>query len=192
MYNSALFLLSFLMPILIGCTVPRGTTTGSLSRPSPPTSIPLLRSSVQKEESQFENPVRFLGIQERHTGNPYNRYFLRSWVNKTSGEVNHQLYVSDYYSGSWAFWTQANSQDAQPLEFVSISRDVVDCGSSVGCLYSEHLGVTIPDTTLKAHQNSFAVKFYAKTGKEMVITLTSLQIRQQLKAIDDFQAAKKN
>jgi hypothetical protein len=112
-------------------------------------------------------------------------------VNKTNGQVKHQLYVSDYYQGSWVFWSRANSQDAQPLEFVSISRDIIYCGSHVGCSYSEQLGATIPDTILKTHQDGFSVKFYANTGKEMVTTLTSQQIRQQLKAIEDFQASMK-
>jgi hypothetical protein len=32
------------------------------------------------------------------------------------------------------------------------------------------------------------VKFYAKTGKEMVITLTTEQIQKQLKAIEDYKS----
>jgi len=92
----------------------------------------------------------------------------------------------------WVIWSRANTQDAQQLEFVSIRRAVISCGSYTGCSYSEDFGATIPDTILKARLDGFSVKFYAQTGKEMVITLTSQQIRQQLKAIEDFQAAKKN
>jgi hypothetical protein len=35
------------------------------------------------------------------------------------------------------------------------------------------------------------VKFYADTGQDLVIHLTSQQIQQQLKAIEDFQASRK-
>jgi len=92
----------------------------------------------------------------------------------------------------WVIWSRANTQDAQQLEFVSIRRAVISCGSYTGCSYAEDFGATIPDTILKTHLDGFSVKFYAQTGKEMVITLTSQQIRQQLKAIEDFQATKKN
>jgi hypothetical protein len=44
---------------------------------------------------------------------------------------------------------------------------------------------------LRAYQGGLSVKFYAETGTEMVIHLTSQQIQQQLKAIEDFQAASK-
>jgi hypothetical protein len=163
---------------------PSTTTTGSSSSPS-------LGTSVQVENSQFESFVKFQGIEERYPGSEFNSYLLRSWVNKTNNQAKHQLYVSNYYNGSWTVWVNANSQDAQPLEFVSISRDVIFCGADTGCSYSEQFGATIPDTMLKTHQDGFSVKFYAKTGKEMVITLTSQQIRQQLKAIEAFQASNK-
>jgi hypothetical protein len=146
---------------------------------------------VKVEDSQFESSARFLGIEEHYPGYETNYYFLRSFLNKTSGKVTHQLYVSNFYDGSWVIWTNANGEDAQPLEFSSLSREVLSCASSPGCLYTEDFVAVIPDTTLKTHQDGYSVKFYAKTGKEMVITLTPNQIAQQLKAIEDFQASKK-
>ena len=191
MYKSTLFLLGFFMAMLIGCQTPSSTTTAQSSSPPPQTYIPQPPPpSVKIEDSKFENTVTFVGIQKSYGDDKYNKYFLRSWLHKTSDEVRHQLYVSDYYKGDWEFWSRANSQDAQPLEFVSISRDVIYCGSYGGCSHAESFGALIPDAILKAHQDSFTVKFYAKSGKEMVITLTSQQIQMQLKAIEDFQASK--
>jgi hypothetical protein len=163
MYKSAPFLLSSLMALLIGCNTPSSTTP----RPS---SSPPLQNYVKLEDSQFESSAKFLGIKERFPGNEYNHYFLRSFVNKTNGQVSHQLYVSTFYSGSWVFWFGANSEDTRPLEFIAISRKVVYCGSYVGCSYTEDFGALIPDTALKTHRNGFSVKFYAKTGREMIIT----------------------
>jgi hypothetical protein len=144
---------------------------------------------VKVEDSQFEQSATFLGSEAKWKNDPSSSYFLRSWVDKTSGAVKHQLYVGDYYNGSWIFWDRVNSQDAQPLEFVPITRRVVGCYSTIGCYYEETFGVSIPDAMLKAHQDGFMVKFYAKTGNELILPVTSQQIRQQLKAIDAYQTS---
>jgi hypothetical protein len=76
------------------------------------------------------------------------------------------------------------------LEFIAVSREVVSCRSSVGCSYSENFAVAIPDSMLREHQDGLEVKFYSKAGREMVLKVTARQIRMQLKAIDDFLAAR--
>lgn len=193
MYKPTLLLLCFFMALLMGCQASYSPPPQTVI-PPPSTAIrPPPPASVKVEDSKFENAVTFIGIEGRHVGNQYNRYFLRSFMNKKSGQVAHQLYVSDHYDGYWEIWSRANSEDAQPLEFVSISRDVVYCGSGyAGCSLSEVFGAFIPDTDLRTHQDGYSVKFYAKSGKQMVIRLSSEQIRKQLKAIDDFQITKKD
>ena len=176
------FLFSFLMVTLLGCAV----------RELPPSSPPL-QTAVKVEESPSESFTTFLGIKQPYPGDASNNYFLRSVVEKTSGQVAHQLYVANYYRSSegWIVWSRANGEDAQPLEFVSIHRGVISCGADVGCALEEDFGAVIPDPKLRAYQGGFSVKFYAETGKELVIQLTSQQIQQQLKAIEDFQASSK-
>jgi hypothetical protein len=107
--------------------------------------------------------------------------------------IAHQLHVANYYRSSegWIVWSRANGEDAQPLEFVSIHRGVLSCGADSGCALEEEFGAVIPDTMLRAYQGGFSVKFYADTGQDLVIHLTSQQIQQQLKAIEDFQASRK-
>jgi hypothetical protein len=177
-----LFLCSFLMVTLLGCTVRE-----------PPPSTPPLQDAVKVEQSQSESFTTFLGIKQPYPGDASNNYFLRSVVEKTSGQVAHQLYVANYYRSSegWIVWSRANGEDAQPLEFVAIHRGVLSCGADIGCALEEDFGAVIPDTMLRAYPGGFSVQFYAETGKELVIHLTSQQIQQQLKAIDDFQAASK-
>src|SRR5215471_5971720 len=101
--------------------------------------------------------------------------------------------IVDYYKSSegWRVWSRANGEDTQPLEFVSVHRGVLSCGADSGCALEEDFGAVIPDTMLRAYQGGFSVKFSAETGQEMVIHLTSQQIQQQLKAIEDFQASRK-
>jgi hypothetical protein len=176
------FLCSFLMVTLLGCAVRE-----------PPPSSPPLQDAVKVEQSQSESFTTFLGIKQPYPGDASNTYFLRSVVEKTSGQVAHQLYVVNYYRSSegWIVWSRANGEDAQPLEFVAIHRGVLSCGADSGCALEEEFGAVIPDTMLRAYQGGFSVKFSAEAGQEMVLHLTSQQIQQQLKAIEDFQASRK-
>jgi hypothetical protein len=176
------FLFSFLMVTVMGCAVRE-----------PPPSSTRPQTAVKVEESQSESIATFLGIKQPYPGDESNNYFLRSVVEKTSGQVAHQLYVANYYRSSkgWILWSRADGEDAQPLEFVAIHHGVISCGTDIGCALEEDFGAVIPDPMLRAYQGGLSVKFYAETGTEMVIHLTSQQIQQQLKAIEDFQAASK-
>ena len=176
------FLCSVLMVTLLGCAV----------RALPPDSPPP-QTAVKVEESPSESVTTFLGIKQPYPGDASNTYFLRSVVEKTNGQVAHQLYVANYYrsSAGWIVWSRAHGEDAQPLEFVAIHRGVLACGADSGCALEEEFGAVIPDTMLRASQSGFSVKFYAETGQELVLHLTSQQIQQQLKAIEDFQASRK-
>ena len=176
------FLCSVLTVTLLGCAV----------HERPPSSPPL-QPAVKVEESPSESFATVLGIKQPYPGDASNTYFLRSVVEKTNGQVAHQLYVANSYRSSegWIVWSQANGEDAQPLEFVAIHRGVISCSAGSGCALEEDFGAVIPDTVLRAHQGGFSVKFSAETGQEMVIHLTAQQIQQQLKAIDDFQASRK-
>jgi hypothetical protein len=175
-------LCSVLMVTLLGCAV----------HERPPASPPP-QTAVKVEESQSESVATFLGSKQPYPGDASNTYFLRSVVEKTSGQVAHQLYVVNYYRSSegWIVWSRANGEDAQPLEFVAIHRGVLSCGADSGCALEEEFGAVIPNTMLRAYQGGFSVKFSAEAGQEMVLHLTSQQIQQQLKAIEDFQASRK-
>lgn len=144
------------------------------------------RRTVAIEDSQFEPTITIRGTEQRFNGSAFNDLFLRSWVAKSDGEVSHQIYVLDHYSGDWKFWSRANSQDATPLEFTQISRDVGSC--SAGCDFWESFGVTVADSTLRSHRTGYAVKVYARSGDSMVLTVTGDQIAAQLAAVDSLAA----
>jgi len=178
------------MALLIGCQASYSPPPRTSITPPPPTAVrPPPPTSVKVEDSKFEDAATFIGIQEHPDRNT--EYLLRSWVDKKSGQVTHQVYVANFYHGDWIFWSRANSEDAQPLQFVPIKQEVVTCDEFSRCSHSEHFAALIPDTVLRTHQDGFSVKFYGKTGKEMILRLTPQQIRQQLKVIEDFQAQRR-
>jgi len=53
-------------------------------------------------------------------GEPIHSYMLRSWVDKSTFAVAHQLYVSDYYEGEGLrLSNRAMNSDANSLEFTN-------------------------------------------------------------------------
>jgi hypothetical protein len=63
---------------------------------------------MQVQDSQFEKAVEFQGVERKignetgfSVGNSSAR--LRSWMDKATGTVVHQLYVANYYRGGWRF-----------------------------------------------------------------------------------------
>jgi hypothetical protein len=148
-----------------------------------------LRLTPQIESSEFETSTKITGVEARLSENdPWSRQFLRSWIDKKTGEVTHQLYVFQSYAGDWRFWQGANGEDAQSLPFTEISRDVGSCAH--GCTLYESFGVSLPDTLLRAHAAGYRVKAYAKSGLTMVVFVSPEQIASQLQAVASAKAAK--
>lgn len=148
------------------------------------TPIPAPRAAVQVEGSRFESSIKVLGIEGVQPGSRFNRFYLRSWIYRNPAGVSHELYVQDFYDGDWKYWSRANSQDAEGLPFTSIARDVVGCGTITGCSFSESFEAAISDSVLRAHRGGYGVKFYARSGAPLVITLSAEQIGAQLRAVD--------
>lgn len=186
-YIPAAFAVSTIFATLVGCAPP--TNSGSYSGGTSATSY--APKIVQVEESQFEPTIRFVGIPQEFAPRSLNGTFsrewrLRSWLDKQSGKVKHQLYVTDIYNGKeWRFWVRANDQNASNLNFTSIDKTVISCSRYSGCGYAETFGVDIDDTSLRsAKDQQYCTKFYARNGESEVICLSTSQIAAQIQAID--------
>lgn len=110
-------------------------------------------------------------------------FVLRSWVDRRSKAVSHQLYVQHRYRADWKFWQSANDEGAKALKFSSISRDVGSCARST-CEHTESFGVDVADSVIRLNPNGYSVKFYAKNGETMIVQINAAQMRAQFSAID--------
>lgn len=145
----------------------------------------LSRVKVRIEDDQFERVTRIVGPSVSERGATH---FLRSFVLSGRSPTSHQFYVIDRYGGDWKFWRRA-AAPGYPLEFTEISRDVGSCRN--GCTLTESFAAEIPDSLLRASRDSLAVKFYAKSGDQMVLVLRPVQIAAQLAAVDSVVAAQR-
>src|SRR5262249_35626897 len=78
-----------------------------------------------------------------------NFYCLRSFIDRRTGEVEHQLYVSDSYSGAPRRWNAARDGAGLPLRFIEIGRNEITCDG--GCSYLEEFAASIPESELRAN-----------------------------------------
>jgi hypothetical protein len=118
----------------------------------------------------------FLGVPET------NFYCLRSFVDRRTGETEHQLYVSDSYYGKERRWDAARDGAGRSLRFVEIGREEITCDG--GCSYAEEFAASIPESELRANPRDLTVTFTARSGAEKTISLSGSQIRAQLAAVD--------
>jgi len=134
---------------------------------------------------------RFIGIigtRAQHSppflGVPQTNFFcLRSFVDSQTGETQHQLYVSDSYSGAERRWKEARNDAGHPLRFIEIGRNEITCDG--GCSYLEEFAAAIPESELRASPQGLTVVFLAASGAEKRISVSAAQISAQLAAVND-------
>jgi hypothetical protein len=146
---------------------------------------PTAGAQVMVEQSQFEPHVIVRGPAYGVATSPNTVRFLRSFIDRQSGIVTHQLYVRDAYrAASWRSWEHANDEEAHPLELVPIFTDVDNCSGRGGCAYVEEVGVVLPDSGLRGHPAGYAIKLYARNGESLVVPIADHEIAPVLRAVD--------
>lgn len=165
-------------------------TSTEVTNSGQPAGGPRLDPRVKVENTEFDKHIKVIGFTEKHGPDygsvPVRLFFIRSWIDKKSFKVAHQIYISDYYEGrGWTFWNGASDQDANTLNFDSIDRSVGSCAGGGGCQHFETFGVSVSDDYLRAKQETgFRIQIRAKSGETKVITIGPTQIRSQLATID--------
>lgn len=163
--------------VLIACAQvrpPEGPAQpGAVAAPAPEDPSPRFIGVIGTRD---QHAPPFLGVPET------NFYCLRSFVDRQTGETQHQLYVSDSYFGTERRWNAARDGTGHPLRFIEIGRNEITCEE--GCSYLEEFAATLPESELRANPQGMAVIFFSATGDQKRILLSDAQISAQLAAID--------
>jgi len=168
-----------------------GSALAACAQLAPPESAqPKAAGEAQVVAARQDLPQRFIGLigtRAQHAplflGVPEtNFYCLRSFVDRQNGETQHQLYVSDSYSGAERGWNAARDGTGHPLRFVEITREEITCDG--GCSYAEEFAAIIPEPELRASPQGLAVTFTGRSGAEKTISVSGGQITAQLAAVD--------
>lgn len=181
------------LPFALGGCVDPSTTGGAIGQGASPQ---LASQTVQIDDSQFEQSVRFLGIEQRQRfgfsmrgSDLLHTWFLRSWMDRNTGRIHHQAYIAiAYESNGWRFYNRVNDDSARSLDFVSIYRDVISCSGRSGiCSYDETFGATVPDEALRqavSQGRSYCVRASARDGSNWTGCFPVEVVRAQLAEID--------
>jgi len=141
-----------------------------------------LRKEVSVVTDEFEPFITINGIEDYIGDDLKGAFFLRSFINKKTKDVTHQLYIYCTYHWNWRFYNSAHLSGGKALEFTEIRRDF-NCTDGI-CTYYEHFGADISDEFLRKNTEGFSVKISAKSGDNAVINVKSNQVIEQLKEID--------
>ena len=178
--------------VLPGC---RPTNQAARPHDGPPTGRDkdnAVENGVTIEDDAKKSRIRFIGTKApygRGTGGA-NVYLLRSWLDRATGELSHQVYVTDrYLAASTRNWSRATGAKGERLKFNKIDTQLENC-SPAGCPRLEAFGAGIDDGALRAAAGrGFTIEFAAEDGSKESITLTPEQITNQLEAIDHKRAS---
>lgn len=184
--------------LLVGCVPQQPLVTAGTWSSSGPISRVMGRTTVGIEDSQFEPHIRFLGIEDLFDsgfspgpGENYRKFFIRSWMNRQTSNVNHQFYWTIMYRDyEWRFYNRINDERARSLRFTAINRNVVTCagGAQSGiCTFSETVGADLDEAVMRAavrENRSYCVRIFARSGMANDACLTPTMMREQLAATD--------
>lgn len=146
------------------------------------------RDSVEIHRDDFSSQIEYLGVTKQINAESISdegvNYFLRSFENTESGNIEHQIYVDIYYmSSSWRYYQRAAYEGGDDADFVQINRDVVTCTSGI-CAFNEVFGIQVPHGVLMENIDGLRLKAYAQSGNEFIIELSEEQITAQLNALE--------
>lgn len=142
---------------------------------------------VTVKDDQFSKEVVIVGWGNYVNNNPWGGIFrdwrLRSFVDKETHAVSHQLYVDIHYDDEYQYFNSAADDTARDLEVLRIDHSS-EC-PRITCTHYETVGITIDDATLRARAaQGIQVKLSARRGSQFIMTLSPEQIGLQLAAID--------
>lgn len=134
---------------------------------------------------QFSKAVEIFGwgTYDNPFGGIDRNWRLRSWVDKDTRQVTHQIYVELSYQMEYQYFREAADDTARSLPVLVIDRSSL-C-PHYDCTHFETIGVAIDDETLRARAaKGFRVKISARRGAELILPISPTQIGLQLAAVD--------
>ncbi|HEV2301073.1 MAG TPA: hypothetical protein VGR91_05830 [Stellaceae bacterium] len=156
-------------------------------KPQSPTAEKAATPVVVVREDVSARYIEFIGPKilyaEPFLGVPDTNYFaLRSWLDKRTGVVTHQLYVSESYVGARRTWQSARDGKGDPLPIAAIGNHKIACRPS--CSYTDDFAATLPDALLRGSPGGLAVTFVAQGGSLKTIAVPAEVVQVELATID--------
>ncbi len=166
---------------LAGCTA-MTTTERDLSSPG--------QNGIAVREDLSGRFVALIGprIQDDppYLGVPRTNYScLRTLIDRKTGEMAQQLYVSASYEANHD-WDAAHDHAGRTLTFLPISRLPIACTGTDKCAYAEEFAAKFPESLLNENPRGFSVTFADRAGHTQTIAVTAAQVAAQQAALAQY------
>jgi hypothetical protein len=141
----------------------------------------VVRQDVSRRYIEFIGPKMpyakpFLGV-------PDTNYFaLRSWLDRRTGAITHQLYVSESYFGPRRHWASARDQVGDPLPVAAIGSHEIACNPA--CSYSDDVAASLSDALLQKSRGGLAVTFIGEGGRQKTIVVPAALVEVELATVE--------
>jgi hypothetical protein len=110
---------------------------------------------------------------------------LRTLIDRKTGEVAQQLYVTASYDGNHD-WDAAHDSAGRPLVFLPISRFQIACTGKDKCSYAEEFAAKFPESELTENAGGFSVTFSDHAGQMQTIAVSAAQVAAQQAALAQY------
>jgi hypothetical protein len=141
-------------------------------------------ANTRVKDDAFSQTIEFDGPVSRNQPlfGDWIEFGLRSWMDRSTRTVEHQLYVDiEYQGGSQRHYEWAADNAAESLSVVKIDHSQTRCKD---CQRSETVGIALQEAKLIGGLTQpYAVKLSAKSSDTAVMTIGTALIRGQLLAI---------
>lgn len=146
--------------VLTGCAF--GPPIDSIEQATAWSSQVKVTKDPYKNETNYEGPRLVLAPK----GGLVTMFFRMTKASDGTGSP--QLYViSDYYSGHWRFYREANTSDGKSHPLVAIAQNVSSCRSE--CSYREDVGITFTRAELNDYTvKGMSLKISGRGGEQVV------------------------
>ena len=142
------------------------------------------------------------GFVERRTfgGRASDDVFLRAFIDKATGRVSYQVYVTVRYRGyNWAHWDGANYEapgGPMSARVDRIARLRTVCRRGWVCLRSETIGFSVAASILRQQADRYVpgtvtpwrFKVLAKSGTQRILILSAAESAGMMMAVDAYRA----
>lgn len=139
---------------------------------------------IQVEDDPFKTSIIYDGISKTDskwlglTRDLTHTSFIKSFKDKNTGEFTHELYATITYYGNWHNFERAAFRGGEEAGLNYHNRTQVNCYRR--CKLTERFSISLEQDFLTNNTDGFDVKVFAESGKEVILTVTNLQISGQL------------
>lgn len=155
--------------IIASCSTVNHTANDYIQVEDDPFKTSIIYSGISKQDSQWKG----LRNELTHTS------FIKSYKDKESGSLKHELYAAVTYHGDWHLFERAALRGGTDTEFSLIDKTIEYC-SDISCRRTEEFTIPLEEKFLIENKDGFDMKVFAQSGKEFILSVTNLQISAQL------------